>query len=145
MGQTFFYGRTTKGRRAWEDAMVNVSRIDFRLQRVADFGKSQFVASDLATIPPSNKNRSEVKGARSKKKETPLHALYRKCQAIWDFSHFILFPFIGDLSSIKSGIPLKRMNKSGKPLVALFSIFWKKELLGSAFFISFASVFSVDI
>lgn len=125
--------------------MVNVSRIFFRLARVADLGKSQFVAMDLATIPPSNKNRSEVKGSRSKKKETPLHALYRKCQAIWDFSHFILFPFIGDLSSIKSGIPFNRMNKSGNPLEALFSIFWKKEFLGSVFFISFASVFSVDI
>ena len=125
--------------------MVNVSRIFFRLQRVADLGKSQFWAMDRATRPPSNKNRSEVKGARSKKKETPLHALYRKCQAIWDFSHFILFPFIGDLSSIKSGIPFKRMNKSGKPLLTLFSIFWKKEFLGSAFFISLASVFSVDI
>ena len=125
--------------------MVKVSIIDNRLARVADLGKSQFVAMDLATIPPSNKNRSEVKGTRSKKKETPLHALYRKCQAIWDFSHFILFPFIGDLSSIKSGIPFNRMNKSGKPLEALFSIFWKKEFLGSAIFISFASVFSVDI
>jgi hypothetical protein len=100
---------------------------------------------DRATMPPSNKNRSEVKGARSKKKETPLHALYRKCQAIWDFSHFILFPFMGDLSSINSGIPFKRMNRSGKPLATLFSIFWKKEFLGSAFFISLPSVFSVDI
>jgi hypothetical protein len=145
MGQTFFYGRTSKGRKAWELAMVNVSRIFFRLARVADLGKSQFVAMDLATIPPSNKNRSEVKGSCSKKKEMPLQALYRKCQAIWDFSHFILFPFIGDFSSIKSGIPFNRMNKSGKPLEALFSIFWKKEFLGSAFFISFASVFSVDI
>ena len=125
--------------------MSNVSRIDNRLQRVADFGKSQFWAMDRATMPPSNKNRSEVKGTRSKKKETPLQALYLKCQAIWDFSHFILFPFIGDLSSIKSGIPFKRMNKSGKPLLTLFSIFWKKEFLGSAIFISFASVFSVDI
>jgi len=145
MGQTFFYGRTSKGRKAWEVAMVKVSIIDNRLARVADLGKSQFVAMDLATIPPSNKNRSEVRGSRSKKKETPLHALNRKCQAIWDFSHFILFPFIGDFSSIKSGIPFKRMNKSGKPLLTLFSIFWKKEFLGSAFFISFASVFSVDI
>ena len=145
MGQTFFHGRTSKDRKAWEVAMSNVSRIDNRLARVADLGKSQFVAMDLATIPPSNKNRSEVKGTRSKKKETPLQALYLKCQAIWDFSHFILFPFIGDLSSIKSGIPFKRMNKSGKPLLTLFSIFWKKEFLGSAIFISFASVFSVDI
>jgi len=100
---------------------------------------------DRATMPPSNKNRSEVKGARSKKKEVPLQALYLKCQAIWDFSHFILFPFMGDLSSINSGIPFKRMNRSGKPLLTLFSIFWKKEFLGSAFFISLPSVFSVDI
>ena len=125
--------------------MVKVSRIDNRLQRVADFGKSQSWAMDRATMPPSNKNRSEVKGTRSKKKETPLHALYRKCQAIWDFSHFILFPFMGAFNSINSGIPFKRMNKSGNPLPTLFSIFWKKEFLGSAFFISFASVFSVDI
>ncbi len=54
------HGRTSKGRKAWEVAMSNVSRIDNRLQRVADFGKSQFVAMDLATMPPSNKNRSEV-------------------------------------------------------------------------------------
>lgn len=125
--------------------MFNVSIIDFRLQRVADLGKSQFWAMDRATMPPSNKNRSLVKGARSKKKETPLQALNLKCQAIWDFSHFILFPFIGDLSSIKRGIPFNKMNKSGKPLLTLFSIFWKKEFFGSAFFISFPSVFSVDI
>jgi len=125
--------------------MFKVSIIDFRLQRVADFGNSQFWAMDFATMPPSNKNRSEVKGTRSKKKETPLHALYRKCQAIWDFSHFILFPFIGDLSSINSGIPFNKMNKSGKPLATLFSIFWKKEFLGSAFFISLLNTFSLDI
>lgn len=125
--------------------MFNVSIIDFRLQRVADLGKSQFWAMDRATTPPSNKNRSLVKGTRSKKKETPLQALYLKCQAIWDFSHFILFPFIGDFNSIKRGIPFNKMNKSGKPLATLFSIFWKKEFLGSAFFISLPSVFSVDI
>ena len=125
--------------------MFKVSIIDFRLQRVADFGNSQFWAMDRATMPPSNKNRSEVKGTRSKKKETPLQALYRKCQAIWDFSHFILFPFIGDLSSINSGIPFNKMNKSGKPLATLFSIFWKKEFLGSAFFISLLNIFSLDI
>ena len=125
--------------------MFNVSIIDNRLARVADFGKSQSWAMDRATMPPSNKNRSEVKGTRSKKKETPLQALYLKCQAIWDFSHFILFPFIGDFNSIKRGIPFNKMNKSGKPLLTLFSIFWKKEFLGSAFFISLPSVFSVDI
>jgi len=125
--------------------MVNVSRIVFRLQRVADFGNSQFWAMDRATMPPSNKIRSEVKGTRSKKKETPLQALYLKCQAIWDFSHFILFPFIGHFNSINSGIPFNKMNKSGKPLLTLFSIFWKKEFLGRAFFISLLSVFSVDI
>ena len=125
--------------------MFKVSIIDFRLQRIADLGNSQFWAMDRATMPPSNKNRSEVKGTRSKKKETPLQALNLKCHAIWDFSHFILFPFIGDLSSINSGVPFKRMNKSGKPLLTLFSIFWKKEFLGSAFFISLPSVFSVDI
>jgi len=125
--------------------MFKVSIIDFRLQRVADLGNSKFWAMDRATMPPSNKNRSEVKGARSKKKEVPLQALYLKCQAIWDFSHFILFPFMGDLSSIKRGIPFNKMNKSGKPLATLFSIFWKKEFLGSAFFISLPSVFSVDI
>ena len=125
--------------------MVNVSRIFFRLHKVADFGNSQSWAMDRATMPPSNKNRSEVKGTRSKKKEIPLQALYRKCQAIWDFSHFILFPFMGDFNSIKSGIPFKRMNKSGKPLAILFSIFWKKEFLGSAFFISLLNTFSLDI
>ncbi len=125
--------------------MFNVSIIDFRLHKVADFGKSQFWAMDRATMPPSNKNRSEVKGARSKKKEVPLQALNLKCHAIWDFSHFILFPFMGDLSSINSGIPFKRMNRSGNPLLTLFSIFWKKEFLGRAFFISLLSVFSVDI
>ena len=92
--------------------MFKVSIIDFRLQRVADLGNSKFWAMDRATMPPSNKNRSEVKGARSKKKEVPLQALYLKCQAIWDFSHFILFPFMGDLSSIKRGIPFNKMNKS---------------------------------
>ena len=125
--------------------MVNVSRIFFRLQRVADFGNSQSWAMDRATMPPSNKIRSEVKGTRSKKKETPLQALYRKCQAIWDFSHFILFPFMGAFNSINSGIPFKSMNKSGKPLATLFSIFWKKEPLGSAFFISLLNAFSLDI
>ena len=125
--------------------MVKVSIIDNRLQRVADFGNSQFWAMDRATIPPSNKNRSEVKGTRSKKKETPLQELYLKCHAIWDFSHFMVFPFIGDFNSINKGIPFNRMNKSGKPLATLFSIFWKKEFLGSAFFISFASSFSLDI
>ena len=125
--------------------MVKVSIIDNRLQRVADFGNSQSWAMDRATMPPSNKNRSEVKGTRSKKKETPLHALYRKCQAIWDFSHFILFPFMGAFNSINSGIPFKSMNKSGKPLATLFSIFWKKEPLGSAFFISLLNAFSLDI
>jgi hypothetical protein len=100
---------------------------------------------DRATMPPSNKNRSEVLGTRSKKKETPLQALYLKCQAIWDFSHFILFPFIGHFNSINSGIPFNKINKSGKPLLTLFSIFWKKEFLGRAFFISLLSVFSVDI
>ena len=125
--------------------MFNVSIIDNRLARVADFGKSQFWAMDRATMPPSNKNRSEVKGARSKKKEVPLQPLNLKCHAIWDFSHFILFPFMGDLSSINSGIPFKRMNRSGNPLLTLFSIFWKKEFLGRAFFISLLSVFSVDI
>jgi hypothetical protein len=140
-----FHGRTTKGRKAYEVAMVKVSIIDNRLQRVADFGNSQFWAMDRATMPPSNKNRSEVKGARSKKKETPLQALYLKCHAIWDFSHFILFPFMGDFNSINNGIPFNKMNISGKPLATLFSIFWKKEFLGSAFFISLPSVFSVDI
>jgi len=125
--------------------MFKVSIIDNRLHKVADFGNSQFWAMDRATMPPSNKNRSEVKGTRSKKKETPLQALYRKCQAIWDFSHFILFPFIGDLSSINSGIPFNKMNRSGKPLATLFSIFWKKEFLGSAFFISLLNTFSLDI
>ena len=125
--------------------MFNVSIIDFRLVRVADLGKSQFWAMDRATMPPSNKNRSEVLGTRSKKKETPLQALNLKCHAIWDFSHFILFPFIGDFNSIKSGIPFKTINKSGNPLETLFSIFWKKEFLGKAFFISFPSVFSLDI
>ena len=125
--------------------MFKVSSKFFRLQRVADFGKSQFCAMDRATMPPSNKNRSEVKGARSKKKETTLQALYLKCQAIWDFSHFILFHFIGDFNSIKRGIPFNKMNRSGKPLATLFSIFWKKEFLGRAFFISLLSVFSVDI
>ena len=125
--------------------MVKVSIIFFRLQRVADFGNSQPWAMDRATIPPSNKNRSEVKGTRSKKQETPLQDLYLKCHAIWDFSHFMVFPFIGDFNSINNGIPFNRMNKSGKPLATLFSIFWKKEFFGSAFFISFASSFSLDI
>ena len=125
--------------------MYNVSRIFFRLQRVADFGKSQFFAIHSATIPPSNKNRSEVLGTRSKIKESPLHVLYLKCQATWDFSSFILFPFIGDLSSIKSGIPFKRMNKSGKPTPTLFSILLKNEPLGRTDFISLPSVFSLDI
>lgn len=125
--------------------MVKVSRIFFRLHKVADFGKSQSWAMDRATMPPSNKNRSEVKGTRSKKKETPLQELYLKCHAIWDFSHFMVFPFIGDFNSINNGIPFNRMNKSGKPLATLFSIFWKKEFFGSAFFISFASCFSLDI
>ena len=49
--------------------MFNVSIIDFRLQRVADFGKSQFWAMDRATMPPSNKNRSEVRGDRTNSKE----------------------------------------------------------------------------
>ena len=125
--------------------MFKVSIIDFRLHKVADFGKSQSWTMDRATMPPSNKIRSEVKGTRSKKKETPLQALYRKCQAIWDFSHFILFPFIGAFNSINSGIPFNKMNKSGKPLATLFSIFWKKEFLGSAFFISLLNTFSLDI
>jgi len=125
--------------------MFNVSIIDNRLARVADLGNSQFWAMDRATMPPSNKNRSEVLGTRSKKKETPLQALNLKCQAIWDFSSFILFPFIGDLSSIKSGIPFKRMNKSGKPTPTLFSILLKNEPLGRTDFISLPSVFSLDI
>lgn len=125
--------------------MFKVSRIFFRLHKVADFGNSQSWAMDRATMPPSNKNRSLVKGTRSKKKETPLQALYRKCQAIWDFSHFILFPFIGAFNSINSGIPFNKMNKSGKPLATLFSIFWKKEFLGSVFFISLLNTFSLDI
>ena len=78
--------------------MFNVSIIDNRLQRVADFGKSQSWAMDRASMPPSN-----------------------------------------------NGIPFKRMNRSGNPLLTLFSIFWKKEFLGRAFFISLPSVFSVDI
>ena len=125
--------------------MNNVSRIFFRLQRVADFGKSQFFAIHSATIPPSNKNRLEVNASRSKIKERPLHVLYLKCQAIWDFSSFILFPFIGDLSSIKSGIPFKRMNKSGKPTPTRFSSLLKNEPLGRTDFISLPSVFSLDI
>ena len=125
--------------------MNNVSRIVFRLQRVADLGKSQFFAIHSATIPPSNKNRLEVKVSRTKIKEVLLHDFSLKCHAIWDFSSFILFPFIGDFNSIKSGIPFKTINKSGNPLETLFSIFWKKEFLGKAFFISFPSVFSLDI
>ena len=50
--------------------MFNVSIIDFRLQRVADLGNSQFWAMDRATMPPSNKNRSLVKGAEQEKRST---------------------------------------------------------------------------
>ena len=125
--------------------MNNVSRIFFRLDKVADCGNSQFLAMESATCPPSNKTRFEVKASRSRIKETPLQELCFICQAIWDFSSFILFPFIGAFSSINRGIPFNRIYKSGKPLPTRFSNFWKKEFLGSAFFISLLSVFSLDI
>jgi len=100
---------------------------------------------EFATEYPSNKNALEVLGSLTKTKEMYLLLNILKCIDTWDFSNFILFPFIGAFNSINKGNVSMIIIKSGKPELNLFSIFWIKSVLFNDAFICLKKFFSLDM